>query len=183
MSEQAASNQPYALLREIEQRALQRAKGLPLQVKVKNDSLVIGFKIGEHNFVTPVDEVAELLTFPQLSRVPGTKSWVCGVANIRGNLLPIMDLQDYLLKKPTTVTANSRVLVVNHEGVFSGLLVDAVLGLRHFLSENRNNRALPDVDDFIKSYLAGSFIQENEQWGIFSMHALAKSPLFLQVAV
>ena len=35
----------------------------------------------------------------------------------------------------------------------------------------------------VKSYLVGSFIQDNEQWGIFSMHALAKSPLFLQVAV
>lgn len=183
MSEQAGRNHPYALLREIEQRALQQAQGLPLQLKVKNDSLVIGFRIGTQKFVTPVNEVTELLTYPELSRVPGTKSWVRGVANIRGNLLPIMDLQDYLIKKPTVLTANCRILVVDHEGVFSGLLVDAVLGLKHFLIENRNDRALPDVDDFIKSYLVGSFIQDNEQWGIFSMHALAKSPLFLQVAV
>lgn len=177
-----ASNDPIALLRSIEQRALQHAKGLPLQVQVKNDSLVIGFRIGEMKFVTPVDEVAELLTYPQLWRVPGTKSWVRGVANIRGNLLPILDLQDYLTKKVTSLTPASRVLVVNHAGVFSGLLVDAVLGLKHFLSETRS-RAMPEVDDFVKSYLVGSYMQDDEQWGIFSMHTLAKSPLFLQAAV
>ena len=158
------NNDPIALLRDIEKRSLQRAKGLPLQVQVQNDSLVIGFRIGDMKFVTPVDEVAELLTYPQLWRVPGTKSWVRGVANIRGNLLPIMDLQDYLTKSVTSLTPSSRVLVVNHAGVFSGLLVDAVLGLKHFLSETRS-RTLPEVDDFIKSYLVGSYTQDNEQWG------------------
>lgn len=173
---------PIALLREIERRSLKNAAGLPQQEELKSTSLAIGFRIGGLKMVTPVDEVTELLTYPAMSRVPGTKTWVRGIANVRGNLLPIMDLQDYLTKQPTVLTVKSRVLVVNHGGIFSGLLVDEVLGLRHFQDEERKSK-LPEVDNFIKSYLSGAYQQDTEEWGIFSMHALAKSPLFLQVAV
>ncbi|WP_126452623.1 chemotaxis protein CheW [Sulfuriflexus mobilis] len=178
----AAKKDPVALLRELERRSLEHATGLPQQEELKSTSLAIGFRIGNLKMVTPVNEVAELLTYPSMSRVPGTKTWVRGIANVRGNLLPVMDLQDYLTKQPSPLTAQSRVLVVNHGGVFSGLLVDEVLGLKHFLDEERKSK-LPDVDNFIKSYLAGAYQQDDQEWGIFSMHVLAKSPLFLQVAV
>jgi twitching motility protein PilI len=178
----AAKIDPVALLAEIEQRSRVHSIGLPQQEEFKSTSLAIGFRIGDIKLVTPVDEVAELLIFPSMSRVPGTKSWVKGIANVRGNLLPIMDLNDYLTRQPTVLNVRSRVLVVNHAGVFAGLLVDEVLGLQHFFDEERK-RQLPEIDNFIKSYLTGSYVQDGEEWGIFSMYALAKSPLFLQVAV
>lgn len=182
MPAKAQKIDPLELLRAIEQRSLETAAGLPQQEEIKGTSLAIGFKVGEMNFVTPVNEVVELLTYPQMSKVPGTKSWVKGIANVRGNLLPIMDLKDYLVRESTALGLRSRVLVVNHEGVFAGLLVDDVLGLKHFLEEE-HSRKLPDTDNFIKSYMTGVYKQDGEEWGVFSMHALAKSPLFLQVAV
>lgn len=175
-------NNPLELLRAIEQRSLANSKGLPEQEELKGSSLVIGFRVAGKNMVTPVDEVTELLTCPSMSRVPGTKSWVRGIANVRGNLLPIMDLKGYLMREPTELSVNSRVLVVNHNGIFAGLLVDEVLGLKHFQDENYSHKS-PSVDNFLKSYMTGAYNQDSEEWGIFSMHALAKSPLFLQVAV
>jgi twitching motility protein PilI len=178
----AAKIDPVALLADIEQRSRVHAIGLPQQEEFKSSALAISFRIGDIKLVTPVDEVAELLTYPRMSRVPGTKSWVKGIANVRGNLLPIMDLNDYLTRQPTKMNVRSRVLVVNHAGVFAGLLVDEVTGLQHFLDEERK-RQLPEMDNFIKSYLTGTYVQDGEEKGIFSMFALAKSPLFLQVAV
>ncbi len=175
-------NDPIALLQDIEHKARQHAAGLPQQVALKTPWLAIAFKIGDVQLVSPVDEVGEILHYPPLSRIPGTKSWVRGIANVRGNLLPIMDLKDYLTRQTTGLTPRSRVLVVDHEGVFVGLLVDAVLGLKHFMDDERT-RKLPDVPDFIRSYLAGAYQQDGQDWGVFSMHALAKSPLFMQAAV
>jgi len=182
MAASATKVDPLELLRSIERRSLESAAGLPQQEEIKGTSLVIGFRIGDVQMVTPVDEVTELLTYPSLSRVPGTKSWVRGMANVRGNLLPIMDLKDYLTRKPAQLGIRSRVLVINHEGVFAGLLVDEVLGLKHFQEEEYSHK-YPGADDFIKSYMTGVYRKDNEEWGVFSMHALAKSPLFLQVAV
>ncbi len=178
----AKKKDPLELLRAIELRSLESSRGLPQQEDIKGTSLVIGFLVAGKKMVTPVDEVTELLTYPAMSRIPGTKSWVRGIANVRGNLLPIMDLKDYLMREPTELNINSRVLVVNHNGIFAGLLVDEVLGLKHFQDEDYSHK-LPDVDNFLKSYMTGAYNQDSEEWGIFSMHALAKSPLFLQVAV
>ncbi|GMR07278.1 MAG: chemotaxis protein CheW [Gammaproteobacteria bacterium] len=176
------SASPLYLLRDIEKRAILNAAGLPQQDEAKTGWVGIGFKLGDLKLVAPLDEVVELLTYPSLSRVPGTKKWVKGIANIRGNLLPIMDLSGYLTRKPTALTASSRILVVRHAGIYSGLLVDEVLGLKHFLDEERS-RTVPNVDNFIKTYLRGSCTQDAQQWGIFSMYSLVESPLFMQVAV
>lgn len=173
---------PIALLRDYEYRARTIARGLPQQVEVKATWLAIGFRIGDVRLVTPVDEVGEILDYPPLSRVPGTKSWVRGLANVRGTLLPIMDLKEYLSKQPIRINPRSRVLVINFGAVTAGLLVDEVLGLKHFLEEEKT-RKLPQVDDFMKSYLTGAYVQDGMEWGVFGMHALARSPLFLQVAV
>jgi len=173
---------PLELLRSLEKRSLEHSKGLPQQEDIKGTSLVIGFRIAGMQLVTPVDEVTELLTYPAMSRVPGTKSWVKGIANVRGNLLPIMDLKDYLMRETTKLSIKSRVLVVNHGGIFAGLLVDEVLGLKHFQDEDYSHK-LPEADNFLKSYMTGAYKQDTEEWGVFSMHALAKSPLFLQIAV
>lgn len=170
------------LLRDIETRAILNAAGLPQQDEIKSGWVGIGFSLGGLKLVAPLDEVVELLTYPSLSRVPGTKKWVKGIANIRGNLLPVMDLSGYLTRKSTPLTVTTRVLVVRHAGIYSGLLVDEVLGLKHFLDEERS-KSVPDVDNFIKTYLRGSFTQDAQQWGVFSMYSLVESPLFMQVAV
>ncbi len=76
----------------------------------------------------------EVLNYPgQLTRVPGAKSWIKGLANVRGALLPVIDLRQYLGSGATPLTRNTRLLVVNHRDVPAGLMVDEVLGFRRFI--------------------------------------------------
>ena len=179
---QEAAMTPLEQLREIERNCLAHAHGLPQQLEVAEEWSGIGFRLGDLRLVAPLGEVVEVLTYPGLSKVPRTKSWVRGIANIRGNLLPIMDLQGYLNGTPTAMTRRSRVLVVNYKGVFSGLVVDEVLGLRHFLSEEKTPEA-PVKEGAIAAYLPHGFRRGEEDWGVFSMYSLAESPQFLQAAV
>ena len=130
----------------LEQLCLEHAHGLPQQEQTDEEWVGIGFRLGRLNLVAPLGEVAEILTPLSLSKVPRTKPWVCGIANVRGNLMPIMDLQAYLHDQPASLNRRSRILVVNHNGVYSGLVVDAVLGLRHFSDEQRCDE-LPGDDE------------------------------------
>ncbi len=172
---------PILILQDIENRSRANARGLPQQKVVKDEWSGIGFKVQGLQMVAPLGHVVEILTYPELSRVPGAKSWVLGIANIRGNLLPVMDLKNYLFGQSTPRNKKSRVLVLNHQGVFSGLLVDEVMGMRRFFAETR--RLTPaDTDASVKPYIEHIYNQNNEQWLVFSMHKLAESPLFLQVA-
>jgi twitching motility protein PilI len=103
------------------------------------------------------------------------------MANIRGNLLPVIDLSGYLNGNMTRVTAKTRVLVVEHNDVYTGLVVDEVLGMKHFM--NDEFVAVEVAEEFIKPYTHNGFQKGGQYWGLFSMHTLVESPLFLQAAV
>jgi len=169
-------------LARLERLCLEHAHGLPQQETTEEEWIGIGFRLGDLHLVAPLGEVSEILTPPQLSKVPRTKSWVCGIANVRGNLMPIMDLQAFVYDRPASFDRRSRVLVVNHNGVYSGLVVDAVLGLRHFREDQRCDDQ-PGDDDRLRSYMTSAFRAGNQHWGVFSMYALAETPQFLLAAV
>ena len=173
---------PLERLAHLEQLCLSHAHGLPQQEETEEEWIGIGFRLGEMLLVAPLGEVAEILTPPPLSRVPRTKTWVCGIANVRGNLMPIMDLQAFLYDQPASLNRRSRVLVVNHSGVYSGLVVDAVLGLRHFREDQRSDE-LPGDDERLHQFMTSAFRAGDQHWGVFSMYDLAETPQFLQAAV
>ncbi len=175
-------DKPIDLLRDIERRCRSHAHPLPSQTELKEDWLGIGFRLGDLRLVAPLGQVVEILTYPGLSKVPGAKEWVRGIANVRGNLLPIMDLNGYLQGRCTAPGRRSRVLVIDHKGVFSGLVVDEVLGLRHFSPEERTEET-PAADETVRSYIEYGFRSNGELWGVFNMHRLAETPQFLQAAV
>ncbi len=176
------TRQPIDILRDIERRSRANAAPLPQQQDIAEEWVGIGFRVMDFRLLAPLGEVTEILTMPKLSRVPGVKPWVLGIANVRGTLLPVMDLAGFLHGRRTPLTKRSRVLVLNQHGVVAGLLVDDVLGLRHFEKESRLNR-MPSPDMVVLPYLECAYQDEEQYWGVFSMNRLAQSPLFMQVAV
>ncbi|MEO5573282.1 MAG: chemotaxis protein CheW [Gammaproteobacteria bacterium] len=172
---------PMALLLDLDRRSRQHAVGLPLQVAVKKTWSGIGFRLADRFLVAPLLEMREILTYPSLSPVPGAKPWLKGIANVRGNLLPIIHLQSYLGRQQDAIGRRSRVLVIKHENVFAGLVVDEVLGMKYFMEEEFTSEIASPGSSV--EYLEGAYVQEGRQWEVFSMQRLAHSPLFLQVAV
>lgn len=177
-----AAQEPLQWLAHLETRCLEFAQGLPQQEITEQEWVGIGFRLGELQLVSSLGEVVEILSPPELSTVPRTKSWVWGIANVRGNLLPVMDLHSYLNEQQTRITRQSRILVVKHNDVYSGLVVDAVLGLQHFKDDYRCNE-LPGEDERIHAYMTHGYRVGSEHWGVFSMHSLAEAPQFIQAAV
>jgi len=182
-SSSADSNQsPFDLLLDLEARSKAGATGLPQQVEIRKPWSGIGFRIGEIQLVSAVGDVNEILHFPQLTSIPGTKSWVIGMANIRGTLIPIIDLNGYLGKKLTIINSKSRVLIIHNSDLRAGLLVDQVMGLRHFY-DNEKTQQKPAVDKALNRYLSVEYLKDNGNWYVFSMKMLAENPEFLQVSI
>ena len=107
-------DQPFDLLQEMERRskaAMAGAAGDDINVE---EWVGIGFRLGEDQFIVARDEVREVLMIPSsLSRVPGSKSWIRGLANVRGHLLPIADLRAFLGGGVGGVGRTARALVLN----------------------------------------------------------------------
>lgn len=180
--EMPATQEPLEWLAHFEQLCARYARGLPQQDENQEEWSGIGFRIGNLRLVSPLGDIVEILSPPTLTRVPGTKPWVRGIANVRGNIMPIMDIHGYLYGGLAENTKHTRVLVINHNGVCSGLVVDAVLGLQHFNPEHADDEA-PAEYAAIEQYLAGGFRREGGFWRVFSMRKLAETPEFLQAAI
>jgi twitching motility protein PilI len=172
---------PMLLLRDIERRCKQHAIGLPLRTEVKKTWTGVAFRVASAQLVARLTEVREVLTYPSLSPVPRAKAWVNGIANVRGNLLPIINLHIYLGKQSAPVGRNSRVLVINEAEIFAGLVVDEVLGIKRFVEEEYSTE-IGTADSMVGPYLEGSYLQAGQRWSLFSIARLAGNPAFLQVA-
>lgn len=92
----------------------------------------VGFSLCGHTLVAPMGEVIEIAPVPKYTFVPGTKPWVMGVANVRGKLLPIIDMERFFGSKLLGSRNNYRVLIVEINKIYVGLIVSKVFGLKHF---------------------------------------------------
>ncbi|MBI1423530.1 MAG: chemotaxis protein CheW [Gammaproteobacteria bacterium] len=181
MNPSATSITPYALLKEIEQRSRGMALGLPQQVEVRRTWSGIGFRIGELLMVSSLGEIGEILVYPSLTRVPQAKPWVKGIANVRGNLLPVMDLRGFIEGIATDLSRRSRVLMIHSDNLTVGLLVDEAMGMRHFFDEERVG-GLSSLPEAYREFISAGYKQGNTQWGVFNMTKLATNKRFLEVA-
>lgn len=177
-----ASNQsPILLLHQMAQRGQQYAHNLPKQVEAKSTWDGVGFSIGSTPMVTSLEQVKEILTQVTISRIPGAKDWVIGVSNVRGNLIPILDLKGFLTGTPSKMTRRSRTLVIHHNGITAGLVVDEVLGMRHFIADEFS-KDVSVAEASYHNYLNGSFRQGGYTWVVFDIYKLVEQPEFVQVA-
>lgn len=174
---------PFEQLLEIERECKQKAAGLPITDDVKQVWTGIGFRIGDTVLVTPMDDVAEIMHPPSYTQIPGVRSWMVGIANVRGNLLPLVDLKGFVTGQDLTRRKAGRVLVAKHGGGWeTGLYVDEVLGLKHFYMDEREYE-LPELSANFQPYIAMAFRHDEEHWPVFSFKKLAKQERFSQVTI
>jgi twitching motility protein PilI len=145
-------------LKEIQHRSQKSAAKLS-ENDIHGSWTAIGFRIAEHHLLIPLNETREVFTVPeQITAIPKSKPWVYGIANLRGELLPLFDLKFFLFGKETKVNKRSRIVVNNHPSLYSGLLLDEVFGLKHFQNEPDTTGIIPDSN--IANYVSGHIVQK-----------------------
>ena len=162
-------------------RCRQHARELPSKQDVVRYWSGIGFALDGVRYVAPLEEVSEILSVPGYTRVPGVMSWVKGVANVRGRLMTVMDLTGFLEKTTALKERRRRLLVMDQGEIYTGMVVDEVLGMQHFPEESFTSE-VPDLDPAVAPYTEGAFSRADGSWPVFSLFRLAEDPKFLQVA-
>jgi twitching motility protein PilI len=175
-------DRPFELLKELEKRSRMVAAGNTPDTAAGQEWVGVAFRMGGETFLVAREETREVLGYPAVvTRIPGAKLWVKGLANVRGQLLPMLDLRQFLGSGSTTVGRNTRIVVVNHRDIPAGLMVDEVLGFRRFAEAEFNAEPPPTVIR-CDSYLAGAFRRGGEVWPVLSLKSLVESQSFLQAA-
>src|SRR5690606_17271408 len=107
-----------------------------------------------------------------------SKCWLRGIANVRGQLLTVVDLKAFLGAGSTVPDRRNRVLVAASREVPTALIVDEVVGFRRFLSDGYR-QDVPGTVIRCDRYLEGGFEQGAEIWPRFSFGKLLDDDQFL----
>lgn len=142
----------------------------------------VSFSLSGVEYLVALDEVSEIIPVPETTAVPGVKSWLKGVANLRGVLLTLIDLQEFLGRQTSRNVLNQRVLVIEQQGSYLGLIVDEVTGMQHFEENHLIEKGLK-ADAAVAAYVIGGFSRDEDTWRIFGMQELAQSAELHQIAV
>lgn len=87
---------------------------------------LVSFTLDEVEYGVDILSVHEILRFPDITRLPNTPDFIKGVINLRGNVIPVVDVRIRFGFNPADVTELTRVIVIEAGGRQIGLLVDNV---------------------------------------------------------
>lgn len=86
----------------------------------------VTFHVASEEYAVDILHVQEILRPREMTRVPKAPSFLTGVINLRGQIVPVINLRTRLGMAPSEQTQDSRIVVVNHSGKTVGLIVDAM---------------------------------------------------------
>jgi len=86
----------------------------------------VGFILDEQEYAIPIEKIQEIVLYNGVTRLPQVPAFVEGVTNLRGNIIPILNLRVILGMQNREINPDTRVVVVHVQKKTIGLIVDSV---------------------------------------------------------
>ena len=132
-------------------------------------------EVNAQRFAVDIMQVREIRGWSASTPLPGAPADVLGIINLRGSILPVIDLGARLNLRSCEPNAASVVIVTEIEGNLVGLLVDAVCDI--FALPEGSLRPAPDVGDArVAEFVRGVFTTDDGIITVLSLAALAPRP-------
>lgn len=129
------------------------------EVAAQNRTMqIVVFKLGQEEYGLHIDQIKEVVITPNITRMPQTPAFVRGVANIRGNVIAILDLEEKFGLARTQEASDSKhnfTLVIESEEYKMGILVREVPNTLSISSSNVENSVLTGDLQSDQSYITG----------------------------
>ena len=131
----------------------------------------IAFRIGVQEFCIDIMSVREIRGWTPATALPHAPAYVRGVINLRGSVLPIVDLAERLGFPSTDASARQVIIVVQVAAQIIGLLVDAVSDILTLTTETI--QPTPDVATaFVKSFVRGMLAIDGRMIGVIELDSI-----------
>jgi purine-binding chemotaxis protein CheW len=109
----------------------------PAQQEEVDKIQIISFFIGDEYYGLEIKYIQEIIIPPKITKVPNTPPFLKGIINLRGNIIPVIDVKEFLgLPKKVENATSSRIIVTTINGDIAGLIIDAVHQVMKISKEN-----------------------------------------------
>lgn len=131
-----------------------------------------GFRVGGIGLLIGQDTVSEVVEQTAVYRLPNTSSWLVGLINLRGNLVPVFDVKQFLELEDSNNQDKRRLLILDRGDKAVGVLIDGLpqpAVTRHVLSR------LPPLPAALQTYVAKAYAQDDLIWLEFDHQSFFQS--------
>lgn len=115
---------------------------------------VLEFRLADERYAVETRHVLEVYPLRELTPLSGTPAFILGVVNVRGRILPVVDLKRFFDLPEQGLTDLHRVILVEGNDLELGLLADAIVGVRAIPAESLQS-SLPTLTGIRSEYLTG----------------------------
>lgn len=129
------------------------AEKKPAAGKAATTQQYIGFMLGDDEFNAPISLIQEIVELPAITFVPNLRPYVEGVMNLRGQVVPVVDLKKRLGLGERSKSADNRVIVFRDKGRVVGFIVNAITQV-YDLAENQ----IEPPSEILLARNAGQFV-------------------------
>ncbi|MCC4274979.1 MULTISPECIES: chemotaxis protein CheW [Marinomonas] len=105
---------------------IKEAGNLPTESKKGELLQYLTFKLLDETYGINVMQIKEVLRYNEIAPVPGAQSYVLGIVNLRGNVVTVIDTRVRFSLPECTISDDTRIIIIEHDGEQIGMLVDAV---------------------------------------------------------
>jgi purine-binding chemotaxis protein CheW len=134
------------------------------------------FSLGEQLFAAPVANVGELSLPPDFIMLPNTPQWLLGIANMRGEIISIVDLRGFLGMDQENIKKTSRMIIAQtiDRQMMVGLIIDRINGIHYFATDD----IMPlqeQAPGLAGAYVSGACAHEDAEVAILDLEKLLQS--------
>ena len=173
---------PFEYLLSVDRKCSAHQGGLVQQESDVSFSHGLAFQLGAHKYLIPITDVSEVIAINDFTDIPRSPSWLVGIANVRGNLITLLDTYEFIFGTPIKGKYDSkRMLLVKQEAHHYGLIIDSIIGMKSFNTDQGIDE-VPDGfnHDFIDHISA--FYSSGEEWfAALSIQSLLSDECFTQL--
>ncbi|MDP6375077.1 MAG: chemotaxis protein CheW [Pseudomonadales bacterium] len=177
-----ANSEALLLLQDIRATALANAAPLPTEQAANIEWQGLGFQIGGVRVVCSMEEVSEVMNLPRTTPLPVVRHWVLGVANVRGRLVPIIDLHRFLGLQPTRPRPDWRVVVVEDDDLVAGFVIEQSLGIQHLPDESFSEAPEEEVAEALRPFVTGMYAHTGRVFFEFALRSVLRAETFFDVS-
>lgn len=114
----------------------------------------VTFKLGKEYYGLPIDNVLYIEKPSKTTRIPNAPDYIIGLINLRGDVIPVIDLRVKLGMEKIGIDKDSRIIIVREKDIVVGLMVDSSKEVLDIDEENID-KPPESEDDTIVDYISG----------------------------
>lgn len=137
------------------------------------------FRVADNNLLLELNSSTEVINSIDCSLIPRTQPWLLGMASLRGQLLPLIDLQAYWFDSvPAHKLKSKRVISTKVGSIVIGLVVDQVFGVINSVDMDEKEILENDWDDVVRRTLSAAYSVNEMNYGKYDLSKMIAEDKF-----